>query len=157
MTKKLILMKAKMLGTVVDAGSNIIHVDPDNKGEKGRYTDPIVDEQAAKALEMGGFAERVKGSDEELAKKIALRQAGIADDATLVDAGTEAARVEENADAENSTDLLATNLSTRDSVNFPPAQNVRGDIVGTADESDEDAPPAPTRTPRAPKATAAAD
>jgi hypothetical protein len=149
-TKTLVLMKALAVGTVVDAQSNIIHVDPDNKLEKGRYTDPIVDEVAAKKLVEGNLAERVKGTDEELAKKIALRQAGFEE----LSADTEAARVEDNAEAEGSTDLVTTALSTRDSVNFPPAQGVRDGVTGAADENDADAPPATPRGRAKPVGTA---
>jgi hypothetical protein len=149
-TKNLVLMKALAVGTVVDAQSNIIHVDPENKLEKGRYSDPIVDEAAAKKLEEGQLAERVKGSDDELAKKIVLRQAGF----EPLTADTEAGRVEENAGAEDSTDLVNTALSTRDSVNFPLAQGVRDGVTGLADENDADAPPAAPRARTKPVGTA---
>jgi hypothetical protein len=138
-TAKRVLMKAKAVGTVVDAQSNIIHVDPDNKNEKGRYTDPIVDEVAAKKLEDAGFAERVKGTDEEIAKMIVLREAGFG-----VDAENEAKRVEENAGADEEIGTQTAALSTRDSVNFPPDQGVRDGVDGSADQNDDDAPPATT-------------
>jgi len=158
---KFFKMKAILLGTVVGDGFDkegrvitdmIIHVDPDNKGENGRYTNPIVTEDVAKKLELNKLAERV---GEATQKDVVLMARGLdADASALISFDTEADRHAANADADDSVPQ-PTALSTRDTTNFSNREQVSGDVAGTADLDDGDAAPAPAATGR--KRAAAAD
>ena len=61
MTQLLISMIALAQGTVVGS-VGIVHVDPDNHSENGRYSHPVVPEDVALKLEEAGFAKRDENS-----------------------------------------------------------------------------------------------
>lgn len=150
------------LGTVVGAGFNklgevitdmIVHVDPDNTKEDGRYKHPIVTEDVKKKLEQNGFIDKAQEVDEDAVKRWAL---GLDDGASaLITRDTEAERHEEFMEADESV-KAPTALSTRDTTNFPNRDVVAGDIAGTAPADTSDAAPAPTARRAATKAAAPA-
>jgi hypothetical protein len=146
-----------LLGTVVGSGFNkmgevitdmIVHVDPDNTKENGRYKHPIVTEDVMKKLKANGFIDKSEEVDLDDVKRWAL---GLDDGASaLITRDTEAERHAENMEADESVPG-PTALSTRDTTNFPDRDLVAGDIAGKAPVDTSDAAPAPTtRTPAKP-------
>lgn len=150
-----------LLGTVVGTGFNkmgetitdmIVHVDPDNKNENGRYKHPIVTEDVMKKLKAGHFIDDSQEVDLDDVKRWAL---GLDDGASaLITRDTEAERHEEFMDADDSV-KAPTGLSTRDTTNFPNRDLVAGDIAGTAPVDTSDAAPAPGAPAKPAKTNAA--
>lgn len=127
-------MKAVAVGTVVGDGvdlkgnlmSGVIHhVDPDNDGENGRYSNPIVTADVRKKLEMGGFAKAVG--------RATMKDFHYPDP---IDASVEAERVEEFAE-QDAEERMPAALDTRNSVNFPHGDIVRGGVIGLASGSSD--------------------
>jgi hypothetical protein len=142
---KLVQMKALLLGTVVGdhwnslgeiTNNSIVHVDPNNKLEEGRYTDPIVTQDVAKKLEDAGFAKRVK--DVRFEKGIVYMDGapGNADEA--------AERLAQFREADTDHQQPAA-LDSRETVNFPDRAAVSGGAGGGEDTllNDVDAAPVP--------------
>lgn len=137
-------------GTVVGTGfdkegrtisDTIVHVDPNNTAEKGRYSNPIVTEDVKRKLEMNKFAEVAEEVDEA---DVILWMRGLDKGlASLITADTEAKRFKGVQKAEGTIDPT-TNLSTRETVNFPNRDQVSGGDAGLVQHSDDDdAAPAP--------------
>lgn len=155
----LVKMKAKVLGTVVGDVVNaqgevnsgcIVHVDPDNHLEEGRYSDPLVTEDVAKKLENAGFAERVGTAKLEKGFLISGTDASAAADRVKQAAGIDA----------DAPGYGVSGLDTSQSIAFPAGDASRTGAGPVADDADldeegEDAPPAPAKAPPAKKPAAA--
>lgn len=147
---KLIQMKAVNVGTVVaDAVSPIgevntgciVHVDPASVLENGRYSDPLVTEDAAKKLEAGQFAVRV--GEVEFTPGVPLSALGAI---TPINADVAAEQVAEFAEFDaDGPGFGVSGLDTRDSVAHPDGARIRGGVEGLPGEGieagDEDAAP----------------
>ncbi|HEX9946410.1 MAG TPA: hypothetical protein VGA98_02620 [Allosphingosinicella sp.] len=146
-------MKAKSFGTTAGFDGSIIHTNPKSKDE--RYHSPLVDERDKAMLLERGMVEELSGKDGRVREGESI----VKD--TANDPEVAAARTAESARIDAKTNDAPSALATRDSVNFPPDQNVRGDAEGVVDgprlegptevertatglaEDDPDAPPAP--------------
>lgn len=143
----LVQMKALLLGTVVgdqvnsvgDVNSNcIVHVDPDNKRENGRYSDPLVTEDVARKLEAAEFAERV--GEVDFVPGVPL-SSGVSADAA-------AERVKAVSEIDADVAGSVSGLDTHNSVNFVDGDKMRGGVQATdpvedVEGDDADAAPAP--------------
>jgi hypothetical protein len=162
---RLVLMNALLVGTVVGpqvnsagepVGDQIIHVDPNNDAENGRYSRPVVTEEVAQLLEKNGFAERAKGrADSRVAPRDVRSELEAEIDAGLED------RLAEVIDADNE-HLQPSALSSRQLVNFQNGDQIRGGAgpapgTPTFDDDGDDAPAAPAAriSPKLAGATAA--
>lgn len=167
----LVRMEAVAFGTTTGHDGTIIHVNPKSPDE--RYHSPLVDERDVKGLEQRGLAKRATGK----AGKVKDGATRVQDTANSPEVAAE--RTAETAKIDSTTNDAPSGLSTRESVNFPEDQNVRGDAEGVVDgpvlegpveiertatgltEDDPDAPPAsppppspPPPPPPAPRAAA---
>lgn len=160
---KFFKMKAILLGTVVGSGFDkegrvitdmIIHVDPDNKAENGRYSDPIVTEDVRNKLVFNKLAE---DAGEATRLDVIAQARGLDQEAgSQITADVMAKRFEEHVDADDSVPQ-PTGLSTRETTNFPNRDQVSGDIAGLNDVDEADAAPAPAASSATKRKAASAD
>jgi hypothetical protein len=129
---------------------SIIHVDPDNKTEGGRYSSP--------ELEHADAAVGVARGSIEIGARADRKSALAAGTAFFVEPEAEANRLEAVAELEHDTSTT-TPLSTQQTVNFPSTHPSRNDEPGGdgIEDDDVDAPRAPGTSGPAERGAAGTD